>query len=289
MSRKLSLAAGAIALALVAPVSAVAADNPYERGPDPTVDTIRSTAGYQVLNRSVPNGSTPGFGAANVWAPSNSAPGETFGAVAISPGFLAPEVTIKWLGPRLAAQGFVVITFETNNPFDQPASRGLQLLAALRYLTTSSSQKAKVDPSRLAVVGHSMGGGGTLEAAKRQPSLKAAVALTPWNQDKTWPEIQTPTLIVGAENDTIAPNATHSVPFYNSLPATLPKAYLELNAVDHLIVIPPFSPNTAIATSTITWLKRFVDNDTRYSPMLCPAPIGPPAGSIQTYRSTCDF
>ena len=47
-----------------------------------------------------------------------------------------------------------------------------------------------------------------------------------------------PTLIIGAENDTVAPVASHSKPFYTSLPATLDKAYLELNGASH------FAPNS---------------------------------------------
>ncbi len=79
------------------------------------------------------------------------------------------------------------------------------MLAALDYLTEDSSVRSRVDSSRLGVMGHSMGGGGTLEAAKDRPSLKAAIPLTGWNLDKTWPEVRTPTLIVGADfidNDT---------------------------------------------------------------------------------------
>ena len=102
------------------------------------------------------------------------------------------------------------------------------MLAALDYLTQRSSVRSRIDTSRLGVMGHSMGGGGTLEAAKSRPSLQAAIPLTGWNLDTTWPEVRTPTLVVGADGDTIAPVATHSEPFYRSLPGSLDKAYLEL-------------------------------------------------------------
>ena len=131
-----------------------------------------------------------------------------------------------------------MFTIDTNTTSDQPASRGDQLLAALDYLTEDSSVRTRIDASRLGVMGHSMGGGGTLEAAKDRPSLQAAIPLTGWNTDKSWPEVKTPTLVVGADGDTIAPVASHSEPFYNSLPSSLDKAYLELNGV------PPTSPRT---------------------------------------------
>ena len=39
-----------------------------------------------------------------------------------------------------------------------------------------------------------------------------------------------------------------------------------------------------IAKYSISWLKRFVDNDTRYEQFLCPKPTGP---AIEEYRDTC--
>ena len=46
--------------------------------------------------------------------------------------------------------------------------------------------RSRIDASRLAVAGHSMGGGGSLEAALDRPSLQAAVPLAPWNATKSW-------------------------------------------------------------------------------------------------------
>ncbi|CAM5603956.1 cutinase OS=Streptomyces glaucescens OX=1907 GN=SGLAU_30285 PE=3 SV=1 [Streptomyces glaucescens] len=172
--------------------------------------------------------------------------------MAISPGFTAYESSIAWLGPRLASQGFVVFTIDTNTTMDQPDSRGDQLLAALDYLTQRSSVRGRVDATRLGVMGHSMGGGGSLEAAKDRPSLQAAIPLTPWNLDKTWPELRTPTMIIGADGDSIAP-VCHAEPFYQNLPSSLDKAYLELNNATHFT---PNSNDTTIAKYSISWLKR---------------------------------
>ncbi|MEU6944826.1 dienelactone hydrolase family protein [Streptomyces sp. NPDC046316] len=266
---------------LVAP-AADAADNPYQRGPAPTVASIEAARGsYAVSQTSVSALAVTGFGGGTVYYPTSTSDG-TFGAVVISPGFTAYESSIAWLGPRLASQGFVVFTIDTLTTLDQPDSRGRQLLAALDYLTQRSSVRGRVDASRLGVMGHSMGGGGTLEAAKSRPSLKAAIPLTGWNTDKTWPEISTPTLVVGADGDTVASVASHSEPFYESLPASLDKAYLELNGATHFT---PNSSNTTIAKYSISWLKRFIDDDTRYDQFLCPLPR--PSLTIEEYRGTC--
>ncbi|MFD3538407.1 alpha/beta hydrolase family protein [Streptomyces sp. NPDC058662] len=275
-----TLLAGALCTALIP--SAHAADNPYERGPAPTVASIEASRGtYAVGQATVSSLSVSGFGGGTIYYPTATADG-TFGAIAISPGFTASQSTIAWLGPRLASQGFVVFTIDTNSRYDQPSSRGEQLLAALDYLTGSSAVRTRVDSTRLGVMGHSMGGGGALEAAKTRPSLQAAIPLTGWNTDKTWSEVRTPTLVVGADGDTIAPVSSHSEPFYTSLPSTLDKAYLELNGATHTT---PNTSNTTIAKYSLSWLKRFIDNDTRYEQFLCPLPR--PSLTIEEYRGTC--
>ncbi|MEU7999266.1 alpha/beta hydrolase [Micromonospora sp. NPDC049060] len=271
----------ATAGALAAPPAAQAAANPYERGPAPTVALLEASRGpFATASQSVSSLSVIGFGGGVIYYPTSTAEG-TFGAVAISPGYTAAWSSIDWLGPRIASHGFVVIGIETNTRLDQPDSRGRQLLAALDYLTQRSSVRGRIDASRLAVSGHSMGGGGSLEAAVARPSLQAAVPLAPWNLDKTWSDVRVPTLIIGGESDSIAPVSSHSEPFYNSIPASSEKAYLELNGASHFF---PQTVNTPTARQAVAWLKRFVDDDTRYEQFLCPGPSG---SAIQEYRNTC--
>ncbi|MFZ4270463.1 alpha/beta hydrolase [Streptomyces arboris] len=275
-------ATAGLLLTALSPGAQAAAANPYERGPAPTNASIEASRGsYATSQTSVSSLAVSGFGGGTIYYPTSTADG-TFGAVVISPGFTAYQSSIAWLGPRLASQGFVVFTIDTNTTLDQPDSRGRQLLSALDYLTQRSSVRTRVDATRLGVMGHSMGGGGSLEAAKSRTSLKAAIPLTGWNTDKTWPELRTPTLVVGADGDTVAPVASHSEPFYQSLPGSLDKAYLELRGASHFT---PNSSNTTIAKYSISWLKRFIDNDTRYEQFLCPIPQ--PSLTIAEYRGNC--
>lgn len=268
-----------VAALAIAP-TAQAAENPYERGPDPTENSIEASRGSFAVSQTTVSSLVSGFGGGTIYYPTSTAEG-TFGALAISPGFTASQSSIAWLGPRLASQGFVVITIDTNSIYDQPASRGDQLLAALSYLTTSSTVRTRIDASRLAVAGHSMGGGGSLEAAQDRPTLQAAIPLAPWNTQKTWSNLQVPTFIIGGESDTVAPVSSHSIPFYNSIPASAEKAYMEMNNASHFF---PNTSNTTVAKYMISWLKRFVDNDTRFEQFLCPAPND---SDIDEYRNTC--
>ena len=90
----------------------------------------------------------------------------------------------------------------------------------------------------------------------------------PWDLTKNWSGNRLPTLIVGAEDDTIAPVASHSIPFFDSLDAASEKSYVELAGATHFA---PNSPNTTIARYAISGLKEFVDNDDRYEQFLCGA------------------
>ncbi|SFB37285.1 Platelet-activating factor acetylhydrolase, isoform II [Amycolatopsis marina] len=277
MTMAVAVAGGSLAGAS----TAQGAENPYERGPAPTESSIEASRGsFATSQTSVSSFSVRGFGGGTIYYPTSTSQG-TFGAVAIAPGFTASQSSMSWYGPRLASQGFVISTIDTNSRYDQPASRGDQLLAALDYLVEDSSVRSRIDSSRLGVMGHSMGGGGSLEAASDRPNLQAAIPLTAWNTDKTWSEVRVPTMIIGAENDSVASVNSHSIPFYNSLSASLDKAYLELDNASHFA---PNSSNTTIAKYSISWLKRFIDNDTRYEQFLCPAPDD---RTISEYRDTC--
>jgi len=279
------LATAAAALALLAGSLAggttARAASPYERGPDPTAAALDASRGpFATAQQTVSSIGVSGFGGGVIYYPTSTAEG-TFGAVAIAPGFTETWSNLGWLGPRIASHGFVVFGIDTNSVLDQPDSRGDQLLAALDYLTRTSSVRTRIDASRLAVSGHSMGGGGSLEAAKDRPALQAAVPLAPWHSTKSWSSLRVPTLIIGGETDAIAPVSSHSIPFYTSIPAAAEKSYLELANTGHLF---PLSTNNPTARQTVAWLKRFVDDDTRYDQFICPGPGG---SAVSDYRSTC--
>nr|WP_157421423.1 dienelactone hydrolase family protein [Actinoalloteichus hymeniacidonis] len=269
-----------VATGLAAAPAATAQENPYERGPAPTERSIEALRGPFAVAEDRVSSLVIGFGGGTIYYPTDTSEG-TFGAVAVSPGYTGTQSSMAWLGPRLASQGFVVFTIDTNTTVDQPDSRGRQLLAALDYLVEDSDVRNRIDPNRLGVMGHSMGGGGSLSAAESRPALQAAIPLTGWHLSKNWSRVTVPTLVVGAENDLIAPVRSHSIPFYESLSSSLDKAYLELDGASHFA---PNISNTTIAKYSISWLKRFIDDDLRYEQFLCPPPDD---REISEYRNTC--
>jgi predicted dienelactone hydrolase len=253
----LGLAAGGVAVALPAQAA--------EIGQAPTASNITGNGSFSVATSSI-SSSVSGFGGGVAYYPTAAG---TYPVIAISPGYTARWSSLAWLGPRLASWGFVVVGIETNSVFDQPASRGNQLRAALDWAVSSSAPSAvrsRADSNRRGVAGHSMGGGGTLEALKDDTSgrIMAGVAMTPWNTDKTWPEVSEPVAILGSENDTVAPPASHAIPFYNSVAG--PKSYVELNGASHFA---PNSTNPTLSRLIVSWFKRYLEQDARFTPFTC--------------------
>ncbi len=267
--------AALVAAAVPSPASAA---SPYERGPAPTAASIAATTGpFAIASTSVARGN--GFGGGVIYYPTDTSQG-TFGAVAISPGLNGTWPGIAWLGPRLASQGFVVFGIETNNLNDSPTSRGTQLLAALDYLTGSSAVRTRVDAGRLAVIGHSMGGGGALDAALRRPALQAVIGNAPYLPSGSLAGDRVPTLIYAMQNDTLVP-PSRLTSLYNTIPATTERAYVEVTGAGHNYI---GQPSTILARTMIPWLKIFVDDDARYSQFLCPTTN---TSGIRTYRNSC--
>ncbi|MEW2116158.1 dienelactone hydrolase family protein [Streptomyces sp. NPDC005474] len=267
-------------ISLTVPAHASAA-NPYQRGPNPTEAIITAVTGpFATASVTVPTGSDPGFKDGTIYYPTDTSQG-TFGSLVVMPGFLAAQSQIAWYGPRLASQGFVVMTLDSNALWDFPGGRGSQLLAALDYLTTKSTVKNRIDPSRSALMGWSMGGGGTLESAAKTPSLKAAIPLAPWDTVNVGDKIKVPTMIFGADGDTVAPVDQFGLPTYNAMTSAPEKALVNLKNADHFTFA---KANTTVAKYSIAWLKRFVDDDTRYNQFLCPTPNDP---TTVAFLNTC--
>jgi dienelactone hydrolase len=262
--------------------AATAATNPFERGPDPTNASIEATTGpFATASVTVARGSVTGFGGGTITYPTSTSSG-TFGAIVIVPGFTERASMLSWMGPRFASQGFVVFIIDTNSTFDNPSQRATELQNALNYVVTNGTVASRIDTNRLAVAGHSMGGGGTLEEATSHPNLKAAVPMMPWDMNNTnFSGDKVPTMVIASQNDNIAPVNTFAKPFYNSIPNASHKAYREIAGASHTVVT---SPNTTVAKNFITWMKRYVDSDTRYEQFMCPVPT---ASTLSASQGTC--
>ena len=128
-------------------------------------------------------------------------------------------------------------------------------------------------------------------AARDNPTLKAAVPFAPYNTGTNFSASAVPTLIIGCESDTVAPVGQHAEAFYTSM--TRPeKAYLEINGGSHTCATSGNRNQAMIGKYGVSWMKRFVDNDTRFSDFLCGAPHAADLRNtsvISEYRETCPY
>ena len=280
---KLSLYAARLILTAGASLTALAA-SAAQIGPQPTDSSLLAASG-PFATKSVRVAAPAGYGSGTVWYPTTAG---QYGVVVVAPGFTESESAIKWWGSRLASHGFVAVTLGTKSPLDSPDSRARQMMAALKQvigLTGTSPYKDKVDGSKRAVAGHSMGGGGALVAARDNPDLKAAIPMAPWYLTKNFSGIKVPTLIVACERDFIAPVASYAQKFYSSIKATTPHALLELAGESHLC---PTGTATAASKAVegkmaVAWLKVFMDGDARYAAFLGTAK---PAANISKWLTS---
>jgi dienelactone hydrolase len=277
-------AAVAIGGGLAGTVPAAQAATQYQRGPAPTVASLEAAGPFATTLLTLSDSQTPStFGASYVYYPNSTSEG-TYAAIALVPGWAGTRDDLKSLAARLASHGFVTITFDTNASWtDGPTQRETAVLAALDWLVASSptAAKSRIDPTRTAIAGYSMGGGGVLQALTARPSLKAGVAMAPWEGDSwdgvalphSFPTISSPTLVLTGDADTYATPSTMGRPFYNSIGTTVPKSYGQVVGADH-----GYWKTTSALTSlnVIAWMKRFVDNDSRYEQFLCPQTVVSP-------------
>ncbi len=217
---------------------------------------------YTVKKITLTSQQTPGFGGADIFIPegSQSEPeslrGERqqFPALTMIPGYVCPRKTIAWLAPIVASHGFVVMVMDARTIFDKPSPRSVAMVKALSFLTDASPAKDVVDPGRLGVWGHSMGGGATLETASKLPNIKAAIAVAPYHYTKSFPSITQATLVITSSSDFLAPANSFGKPMYDSLSNASEKEYKMLSA-GHMAAV---TKDARIAQMTLDWVKRYL-------------------------------
>ena len=276
------LAVGLMVAGLAAgPTPVGAQTSPYQRGPNPTSAALLNRGPF-ALSRVDVSGFGQGYNNVTICYPNDTSQG-TFGGVVVIPGFFSFKAQMMWACDKLASHGFVVAVAETNTLFDFPGGRADQAQAIVRHLSGTGAPAAvrqRLDASRWAVTGWSMGGGGALESGVRNnPQLQAVVGFEPWDIF-SFNAMRVPSLIVGVTDDAVAGVGSHAEPFYNSI-TQAEKYYVEISSGGHFV---GSSDNSIQSAATITWLKRWVDNDTRYDQFLCPAPFTP---GVTEIRQTC--
>lgn len=187
------------------------------------------------------------FSAASIFYPLTLSFDAANGAVVFVPGYRAPKDAYEWWGPALASLGYIVMIMDTNAPDSSLDERKQALIAGVDFLKGENSNSDsplnnKIDVNKFAFMGHSMGGGGSLEAAAAMvDGVKAVIPLTPYCCEPGQPyagdlsSLNVPTLIITSAEDSIAPPEGHGRMLYDAIPDSTAKVYMEFATGGHNI------------------------------------------------------
>lgn len=249
-----------------------AAPGTHVVGPDPTKESASGTAmgPFKTGNMTMGYKDMPGFASGTIWYPTDEAAKPPYACVSVVPGFTAPEASIREWGPFLASYGIVTFTIMTNSAADQPDVRATALLDALESCKAENDRAdsplaKKIDKDRLGVAGWSMGGGGTLIASSKTPSLKAAVSFAAWGPTGGAMNM-VPVLMFEATADPLAANMSDS--YYMSTPDSVSKMLFEVNGAGHDVANSPKNSSGIIGLYGLSWFKVFLEGDMRFKQFL---------------------
>jgi|WetSurMetagenome_2_1015567.scaffolds.fasta_scaffold62111_3 dienelactone hydrolase len=163
-----------------------------------------------IVYRPLPDGSTSG-----PWP-----------VVIFGHGYFAAANRYDSICRRLASHGFYVLVPASPDPglFRSLAPAANDMQAAIEFLDSLGRiPDMDIDPLRIALAGHSMGGGAAFLDAQRDTTgrVKAVVGLAPYRISKqTHPEnLRMPALVIAGSNDRSSPAAVVRQEFFEPSPA----------------------------------------------------------------------
>jgi dienelactone hydrolase len=246
----------------------------FIRGAAPSVESASKAGPYKVESTTMGLRDGTDYADATLWYPTDAEP--PYALVAVVPGFVSFQQQVSNWGGFLASHGMVVITIGTNTLTDLPSARQAALLDALKTVEAENTRadsplKDKLDLSRQATIGWSMGGGGSLLAAEAAPLLKAAISLAGWNPGYDYGKVTVPSLLLAVQTDALAGGQSQG--FYDTIPEATPKLLWEADSNGaffggHDTFNDPASLEGAAGRYGLSWLKVFLEGDDRYRQFL---------------------
>lgn len=192
------------------------------------------------------------------------------GAIAFSPGFRAAADNYEWWGPTLASLGYNVFIFNTNEPTDGLAARADALVALVDFIKAENANPDspvtnKIDVGKIALMGHSMGGGAALAAADRLgDEVGAVIPLAAYccepggSFEGDFSSLTAAALVIASAEDTVAPPAEHARMLYDLL-GSENKVYMEFAAGDHMFPANGGPEHDTMGRTTLAFLKVHLD------------------------------
>jgi len=220
------------------------------------------------------------FAAATIFYPLTLSFDAPMGGVVMVPGFRGTQANYDWWGPALASLGYAVLIMDTNTPEDGFEARKNALIAGVDFLrrqndNPDSPLSGKMDAERIAIIGHSLGGGASLAAAlELGDEIQAVIPLALYccelgsSFSGDYGDLSTPTLIIASAEDSIAPPAEHARLLYDSIGADTARVYLEFSTGDHMLVANGGPDLATVGKFALAFLKVHVDGNQALTELL---------------------
>lgn len=216
------------------------------------------------------------FAAATVFYPLTLSFAPPIGAIVLVPGYRGLAENYEWWGPMLASFGYAVMIIDTNTPEDNMEARKQALVAAVQFLRNENTEsdspiRGRIDTSKVAIMGHSLGGGASLHAAAEMAGeVGAVIPLLPYccelgqSFSADFSGLAVPTLIMATAEDTIAPPAGHARLLYDAIAASTSKVYMEFATGDHMMATSSGNEMATMGRYALAFLKFHLDAQPQY-------------------------
>lgn len=188
--------------------------------------------------------------------------------VVICHGWAANAAKFRATAEHLASRGMVVASFQQTSPNGSSTPRWARELrqgidALLRAnASPASALRGRIDPTRLALLGHSYGAAACVVVASEDPTIGALVCWAPVNQPhkellmERAARVRAPLLVITGQLDPLARTNCYARPVYLRATAAPRREFLEVFWAGHDFYVKKGEKPLLARRHTIAWIER---------------------------------
>lgn len=239
------------------------------------------------------------FAGATIFYPLTLSFAPPIGAVAVVPGYRGTAEDYAWWGPMLASFGYAVLIMDTNTPEDNLDARKQALMAAVEFLRNENTESdspiaGRIDTGKIAIMGHSLGGGAALQAAIELGSdgVGAVIPLLPYccelgqSFSGDFSSLNVPAFIMATAEDSIAPPAQHARLLFDAIADSNSKVYMEFAEGDHMMATNSGQDLVTMGRYAMAFLKFHLNAQPQYEAVIYGDEAGDYEGKFSRYDAS---
>ena len=236
---------------------------------DPDAQPLTNPGSYEICTYKAGLADI-GYFSAEMFYPCDLSAGP-FPATTLTGGWTNTKEDMYWLAEHLTTHGYVVLAITPTNIYGQPPVWERAHKAGFEQLESQNSAflsplRGKIDLSKRAITGFSMGGGGALLAQEDIDDEVAIIALAPWLGDHVvnYDAINVPTLMLGSEFDELA---YYVEDFYSELPTDIERGLAMYAGASHYdwftrVIADATEPQAKFRTLVTAFMEIHLKGDT---------------------------